>query len=199
MQMRLHPFFSLQHFHDFFCAHLRPGQDPDLMETPVDYPMPLQERASMEKQHPAPARKLQRKVEHEESLAGPRVTGQGDNRNAAFGFPPACFRLSFFPQAGDSGNALFGYPPACFRLSGFPQAGDCGNVLFGFHLLQDLPAELRLLVRQEIPAGKKFLRRFDRRNEIILRTEKTTDLVLHKFLQRGPFHCLRKFVHRAFF
>ena len=65
--------------------------------------------------------------------------------------------------------------------------------------LQNLPPEIRLLIGQKIPARQKFLRLQDGGNQIILCTEKTSDVFLHIFPEDRPLHSLRQLGKGTFF
>ena len=52
--------------------------------------------------------------------------------------------------------------------------------------LQDLPAEIRLLVGQEIPPCQKLFRIGHRRDQVVLGAEPLLDILLHEGLQDRP-------------
>ena len=52
--------------------------------------------------------------------------------------------------------------------------------------LQDLPAEIRLLVGQEIPPCQKLFRIGHRRDQVVLGAEPLLDILLHEGLQNRP-------------
>ena len=151
---KIHPLEQLLH-----VLRVRTGQDPDLVEPPVDQYMPLVQGAAVHKNHAALSGQLHGQVQEEQGLPGPGIPDQGDQGNSRLPFPALLRGFCF-------GTFLF----AAFCCHGFFRAGVARQDL------QDLLPEIRLLIGQEISAVQKLFRRLHGRDQIVLGAEIPADL-----------------------